>query len=392
VKDIFTGSADDMHGGESAEWLLGPILGWNSLIVLDGVRHRRDRRLLTPPFHGERIQHYGRVMQQITDRVIDAWPVGRPFSIHTEMQAITIDVILKTVFGLQGDRLTRVRDSVVRLLQQANSLMVGSVFVPALRIDLGPHSPWGRFRRAREEVENALSAEISHLRTHGTTGRFDILSMLVDARDEHGKPLTEQELFDEMFTLLMAGNETTATSLAWVFYHALRCPEVLKNIRSELRSIVGNGPLEPEHIGKLCYLDAVIKESARLTPITTDVCRLLKRPMRVGGHDLPAGVHVSASIYLMHRRPDLWPEPDRFDPQRFIKGRPSPYTFFPFGGGERRCIGAAFATYEMKVVLARVLARIDLRAAQGYRMRPVLHTVTIAPSKGLPVVATRRAA
>jgi cytochrome P450 len=216
--------------------------------------------------------------------------------------------------------------------------------------------------------------------------------MLVDARDEQGNPLTEQELFDEMFTLLMAGNETTATSLAWVFYHVLRHPDVHDTIRAELRGVAGSASLEPEHIGKLHYLDAVIKESARLTPVTTDVCRLLKRPTCIGGLDLPAGVNVSASIYLIHRRPDLWPDPERFKPERFIAARASPYSHFPFGGGERRCIGAAFATYEMKVVLARVLARLDLRLTNGYRMQPVFHTITIAPSEGLPLVVRRRAA
>ena len=268
--------------------------------------------------------------------------------------------------------------------------MAASVFIPALRIDLGPLSPWGRFVRARMEVAKVLFAQIDRLRREGTAGRTDILSMLVEARDERGEPMSDEELFDEMFTLLMAGHETTATSLSWAVYHVLQRPDVLEAVRAEQVRVVGAGPLAPEHIGKLEYLDAVIKESARLTPITTDVCRMLKKPTRIGGLDLPAGIHVSASIYLTHRRPDLWPEPDRFDPRRFLDARPSPYTFFPFGGGQRRCLGGAFATHEMKVVLSRVFARANLRIRSGYRMRPVLHTVTISPSAGMPVVMERR--
>jgi len=202
--------------------------------------------------------------------------------------------------------------------------------------------------------------------------------------------MTDAELIDEMFTLLMAGHETTATSLAWVFHHVLDRPDVLAKLRAELGRVVGDGPVEAQHVPQLEYLDAVLKESQRLTPVATNVIRRLTGPMRIAGRDLPAGITVSACIYATHRRPDLWPEPERFDPERFVGARPAPYTFFPFGGGIRRCIGAAFATYEMKIVLAQVLSRVELGSAPGYRMRPVLRTITIAPSGGMPVVAERR--
>jgi cytochrome P450 len=214
--------------------------------------------------------------------------------------------------------------------------------------------------------------------------------MLVEARDEAGEPMTDRELLDEMFTILGAGHETTAGSLAWALHHVLRRPDVLTRIEAERQQVAGDGPIEPHDLPKLEYLDAVIKETARLTPVATQTLRELKVPMRIGGRQLPAGVTVSAAIYATHHRPDLWPDPERFDPDRFVGTRPGPYTFFPFGGGDRRCLGAAFAAYEMKIVLAQVLARTRLRVAPGYRARPVLRAITVAPSRGMPVVLDRR--
>jgi cytochrome P450 len=214
--------------------------------------------------------------------------------------------------------------------------------------------------------------------------------MLIDARHEDGSAMTDQELRDELFTLLMAGHETTATSLGWVFWCVLERPEVLAGIRAELRRVAGEGPLDPRRVTELAYLDAVIKETARLYPVTDGVGRRLKRPTRLGRLYLPAGIGVSPSTYLTHRRPDVWPEPDRFRPERFIGTRVSPYTFFPFGGGVRRCLGAAFATYEMKVVLAEVLARAELTVVPGYRPHVVRRAVTLAASGGVPVTVERR--
>ncbi|TMA53542.1 MAG: cytochrome P450 [Deltaproteobacteria bacterium] len=280
----------------------------------------------------------------------------------------------------------------LRALKLFEGAAAAFLAIPALQVELGGLTPWGRFVRHRREVDGVLRAEIARRRADGTAGRTDVLSMLVEARDEDGEPMTDQELLDEMFAIVGAGHETTAISLSWALYHVLGRSDVLERVRAEHRSIAGDGPVEPEHLAKLEYLDAVIKESARLTPVATQVLRRLKVPMRIGGWDLPAGVNVSATIYATHHRADLWPEPERFDPDRLVGMRPSPYSFFPFGRGERRCLGAAFASYEMKVVLDQVLSRATLMVASGYRMRPVLRAITVAPSEGMPVVLDRRVA
>ena len=391
IKDIFTADGDDLRSGEATAPILGPILGWHSILLLDGERHHRERRLMGPPFHGERMHVYGRLMREIADRVIDRWPVGRPFPIHREMQAITLDVILRAVFGVdEGAAFTRVRERIEPFVAQANSPSAPFIALRPFQVDLGRLTPWGRFVRNRGAIRAVLLDEIARRRAEGTGGRTDILSLLVDARDEQGAPMRDEELLDEMFTLLMAGHETTATSLAWVFYHLLRHPDVLATLRTELARVLGGGPVEAQHLPQLEYLDAIVKEAARLTPVVTGVLRHLHAPARIGGLDLPAGISVLASIYGTHHRPDLWPEPERFQPERFLGARPSPNTFFPFGGGVRRCLGAAFATYELKIVLAEVLSRVELRIAPGYRMRPVLRAITVAPSRGVPVVVERR--
>jgi cytochrome P450 len=339
------------------------------------------------------MQAYGRIMRETTDRVIDAWPIGRPFPIHASMQAITLDVILRAVFGVEeGARQTALRDALGRLIAFVTGPAAVLLFVPSLQRDRGPLTPGRRFARLRSEVDALILAEISRRRTDVLAGREDVLSMLVEARDEDGLPMSDAELRDEMITLLLAGHETTATSLAWAFHRILARPDVLARLREELARVVGAGPVEPDHVSALEYLDAVVKETARLNPVVPNVGRRLQTPTRIGGHLLPAGAVAAPCIYLTHRRPDVWPEPHRFAPERFLGVRPSPYAFFPFGGGVRRCIGAAFATYEMKLVLAQVLSRVELRAAPGYRVHLVRRTVTLAPSGGVPVVVQARAA
>ncbi len=387
IRDIHAGDPDTFRGGEAAGRILEPLLGNHSLLMLDGERHLRERRLMSPPFHGERVHTYGRLVAEIAERVIATWPLGRPFPIHHEMQAITLEVMIRAVFGIdEGPKLLELRRRLEHFLALADGPGAALIVIPPLQVELGGLTPWGQYVRRKRAIDAILYAEMAKRRTEGTAGRDDILSLLLDARDEQGERMTDRELRDEMFTLLMAGHETTATSLAWVFYHLLRHADVLERLRTEL----GDGPLEPEHASRLEYLDAIVKEAQRLTPVVAFTGRMLRAPARITGRELPAGIVVSPAIYLTHRRPDLWPEPERFRPERFLGTRPSPFHFFPFGGGVRRCIGAAFATYEMKVVLAEVVRRVDLRIAPGYRMRVVQRAVTHAPVRGMPVVMDAR--
>jgi len=376
IRQIFCGDEDELRGGESSA-ALRPILGASSILALDGKRHERQRRLMMPPFHGERMLAYGDTMRAIADRAIERWPIGRPFPIHHEMQAITLEVILRTVFGAEGARLDALRILVQRFARVTSNVLW---LWPPLQVDLGPLSPWGRVRRIRRELDAFLFAEFARRRAEGVAGRDDILSLLLAARDENGESMSDAELSDQMMTLIFAGHDTTATSLAFAFHNVLRHPEILERLRGELAQ------------GRLELVEATAKETLRLNPIVSEVGRVLSRPMRIGGWDLPAGVAAAPCIYLTHRRPDLWPEPERFDPDRFVGRRTSPYEFFPFGGGVRRCLGMAFALYEMKVVLSEVLTRVELRLATGYRMQPVRRSITLAPSRGMPVVVARRAA
>jgi cytochrome P450 len=391
VRDIFGGDSDILRAGEATGVILAPLIGWHSLLALDGERHLHERRLMSPRFHGECMHVYGRLMRDIAVRAIDRWPVGRPFPIHREMQAITLDLIIRAVFGVDQEALfDGFRAQVERFVAQANGPSAPFIALSPFQIDLGRFSPWGRFVRNRQVIRETVLGEIRRRRADGVAGRTDILSLLVEARDEHGEPMRDDELVDEMFTLLMAGHETTATSLAWIVWHLLNHPEAMETLRQEIADVTGGGPLEAQHLPRLEYLDAVIKESMRLTPVATMVARRLHAPARIGGIDLPAGTSVGANIYMAHRRPDVWRDPERFDPARFVGARPNPFTFFPFGGGVRCCLGAAMATFEIKTVLPEVLSRLDLRIAPGYRMRPVLRAVTIAPSRGMPVVVERR--
>jgi cytochrome P450 len=389
VKEIFTGNPEQLPAGETRA-ILRPLVGQHSVLLLDGARHMHQRRLMMPPFHGERMQAYGEVMREITDHVSESWPVGRPFPLQPQMQGITLEVILRTVFGIdEGADLMRLRDRLTELLSLgANPLTL----IPWLQGILGPFTGRRRMMQLMHEVDEILFAQITQRRAAGCTGREDVLAMLIEARDEAGQPMSDLELRDEMITLLVAGHETTATSLAWAFHLILQHPKVLEKLRAELRQVVGSGPVAPQHVAKLEYLDATIKETQRLNPILPLVGRRIHEPMRLGKRDLPAGVVVAPCIYLTHHRPDLWPDPDRFDPDRFLSKRPSPYEFFPFGGGIRHCLGAAFALYEMKTVLAQVLSRVVLRPAPGRTVRVVRRGITFAPSAGMPVVLESRAA
>lgn len=387
IKEIFTGDPETMHAGE-ANMVLEPIMGPRSLLMLDGQEHLRERRLMLPPFHGERMHAYGTTMREITLAIAKRIPEGRPVRFHDLTQELTLDVILRTVFGVaDGERAHGLRDALRMLLDFGSSPLL---LFPMIQIDLGPRSPWGRMKRLLADVDRLIYAQIRARRAErGERSRDDVLAMLVDARHEDGTAMTDAELRDEMVTLLVAGHETTATTLAWMFHELAQHPSAQAAAHAEVKRIAPDGLVPPERIGELVYLDAVAKETLRLDPVIPFVGRVLAKPARIGGIDLPAGVAVAPSIWLAHRRAAEFPHPDRFDPQRFIGAKASPYTWLPFGGGVRRCLGMAFAMYEIKMVAATLLAQFSVRPAPGSPIEVVRRAITFAPSAGAPLIFDR---
>ena len=382
VKEVFALGPDDAHAGK-ANAILRPFLGKHSLLVLDGAEHLRQRKMMMPAFHGERMHAYGRTMMDLAHESIDGWPVGERFSVHRPMQRITLQVILRTVFGVaEGPRLSQLGRLLTTMLDAASwpALLFGF-----MQRDLGPFSPWGRFLRSARAASELLRGEIRRGREQGTAGRSDVLAMMLQTRDEADQPMSEDEVHDELVTLLTAGHETTATALAWALRWILHDAALVGRLRSEIAKCDG----EPQAIAKLELLDATVKESLRLQPVVPMVGRVLRRPMKLGTLDLPEGATVAPAIYLVHRRPSLYPEPARFMPDRFLTFKPSPSEWLPFGGGLRKCIGAAFAIYEMKMMLAAMLPRVDARLATE-DIRVTRRGVTIAPSEGTPIVVTAR--
>ena len=397
IREIFAGNPRDLLAGE-ANQVLKPLVGARSVLMLDGERHRRERKLLMPAFHGDRMRAYGDTMRETADRHIDRWPLGEAFAVQPRFQRLTLDVILRTVFGIaEGGRNAMLREQLIRLLDfSINPALLftvgrtGEIFMPRLQRVLGAISPLGRFVKIKERIDRALYDEFEERSSKGATGREDVLSMLLEARDERGRAMTYAELRDEMMTLLVAGHETTATALGWILYHVLERDGVRERILDELRSVTGGGPLASDEVSKLEYLDATIKETMRLNPVLPVTVRLLREPSRLGGFELPAGVVATPNVYSTHRRGDLWPDPERFRPERFLEKPAKPFHFLPFGGGNRTCLGMAFTYYEMKIVLAQLLRRTRLRVKPGYRARIVRRGITFAPSGGMPIIVDAR--
>ena len=374
IKEVFTGDRDVFAAGQ-ANAAMSPVLGRHSLLVLDGDRHLRQRKLMLPPFHGEAIGRYRERVQEITAAELASWPLGEPFAIRPRMQDITFEVILRAVIGVRDpQRLQRLRELLPKLLDFSVFDMWSVWLFPKL-ID----TPIGRChpsQRVRPEVDRLLHEEIAAHRAE-PEDRDDILALLVSARGEDGEPLSDEELLDQIITLLLAGHETTTTGLAWAFERLVRHPAVLERLRRELEAD------EDE------YLDAVVNETLRVRPVIDGVWRKLTAPAMLAGHRLPAGTLVFPAISLVQTSAGF-PAAEEFRPERFLDGSPAPYTFIPFGGGPRRCIGASFAIMEMKTVLRTVLMQIDLRAADPRPEQPRVHHVTQVPSRGARVVAGAR--
>ena len=372
VKAIFTAGPELAPVGASRR-MLSPMFGPASVLIVDGPAHLRQRRLMLPPFHGERMSRYARLIDEL-----ERWPVGRAFALQPRMQAITLEVILRAVFGVDVAHRDELRDRIVALL--------GEVSSPLAEIGIGlPRKIAGvniraKFERLLARTDEALLAQIRRRRADSDLAeRDDILSMLLQARDEDGNSMSDSELRDQLVTLLLAGHETTATGLAWAFDHLHHRPDSLERLIDECRA--GEEGL---------YLDAVVKETLRLRPPVPLTDRTLAGELQLNGHVLPEGTVVAPCIHLLHRRADLYPEPDAFKPERFLDGSPETYGWIPFGGGVRRCLGASFATFEMKVVLRTVLRRARLRAASASPEKSRRRSIVLAPARGARAVLVER--
>ena len=364
--------------------LLHPIVGDYSVFVLEGDRHRRERKLLMPPFHGEQMLCNGKLICELTEKVMQSLRPGEDFIARNLMQEISLEVILNVVFGIhEGERFCQLKESIIAMMNGFKSpLTSGSLFFPTLQKDLGAWSPWGSFLRQQRQINQLLIAEIRERRQQHDASRSDILTLLLEARDEDGKPMTDEQLRDELMTLLLAGYETTATAIAWALYWVHRLPNVHSQLLQELDAL-GN-TATPMEIVRLPYLTAVCNESLRIHPVAVlTVPRAVNEPVELMGYQLQPGTRLYGCIYLTHHRQDLYPEPEQFKPERFLQRQFSPYEFLPFGGGIRRCIGEALALFEMKLVLATIVSRYQLSLVQQEPERPKRRGVTFAPSTGV---------
>jgi cytochrome P450 len=395
IKQVFTGDPKVFHAGEGNQ-ILATVLGQNSLLVLDEKPHMSQRKLLLPPFHGARMQGYERTMSEIAEREIAGWPTGTPYKLRPRMQAVTLEIILQTVFGVrEGERMAELRGALRDFLDLTTN---PRALLPLLLVGPDRVRKFGPFRRRIERVDGLIYREIAERRRAGDVGeRDDVLSMLVGARHEDagsaegtseisggdererakresGQPMSDEEIRDELLTLLVAGHETTATSLAWAVERLARHPEKLERLRAEVAE------------GREEYLTATIQETLRLRPVISIVLRKLTEPVEIGGYELPAGVSVAPCVYLVHRNPEIYPEPMRFLPERFLENPPGTYTWIPFGGGVRRCLGASFAQFEMAVVLRELVRRHQIRPAKPKPERVFRRAITETPRHDAEVV------
>ncbi|NEU73435.1 cytochrome P450 [Hassallia byssoidea VB512170] len=372
IQQILTGDTKDFTAPSTGNKPFEPLMGKHSVIMASGDAHRRQRQLLMPPFHGDRMRVYANIISKITDEVMSQQEVGKAFCVREAMQTITMRIIMQAVFGLyEGDRAAEVERLLGLILEAGGSSPLNAAFLifPFLQRDLGPFSHWGKFLRDRLLVNQLLYAEINERREQPDTSRTDVLSLLMAARDEAGQPMTNEELRDELMTLLVAGHETTATALTWALYWIHKLPAVREKLLAELDSL-GENP-DTNAIIKLPYLNAVCCETLRIYPVAIFTFpREVKTPVSLCGQELEPGTSVRGSIYLTHQREDLYPEPKQFKPERFLERQFSAYEYLPFGGGARRCIGMAFAQFEMKVVLAKILSNLDLALIDDGDVRP----------------------
>jgi cytochrome P450 family 110 len=384
IQQLLTGDTKQFSAPGEINGILRPFLGSKGIILLDGSEHRQRRQLLMPQFHGDKVRSYTNLIRNITQDLVKQWQVGETINVRQQMQSISLSVILQTVFGLyQGERYDLIRSKLIEVLSLVESPLSSSfLFFPRLQTDLGAWSPWGKFVRNRAELDRLIYLEIAERRQdQHQADRTDILSLLISSQDADGNGMTDIELRDELMTLLFAGHETTATALAWAIYWINYLPEVKDKLLAEFATVDSADALA---ISRLPYLSAVCSETLRIYPVgMLTFPRITQEPVSLQGYELPTGTVVVGNIYLAHHREDIYPEPDLFKPERFLNHQFSPYEYFPFGGGSRRCIGMALAQLELKLVLFEVLTNCQLELTGTLPVAPARRGVTLGPSGGV---------
>jgi cytochrome P450 len=380
VKEVFTAPPDVLRPGQGAR-VLEPVVGSNSVLLLDESAHMGQRKLMLPAFHGERMERLTGLMEEVTTEELAQLPRNAPVELHSRMQDLTLRIILRAVFGLDpGARFETLRERLQKMLEFGDkpiSLMPPPKDSLAARIAESA-GPFARFVRMQAEVDKLLFELIAERRAEGGD-RDDVLAMLLEARHEDGSPMSEQEIRDELLTLLVAGHETTASTLAWAFERLGQDPRVLGRLVKEIDA------------GEDNYLTATIQETLRIRPVLPNVApRLVAKPVEIGGWTYPVGCSLVLNSYLIHHDPEIYPDPDRFQPERFLDQQPGTYTWIPFGGGRRRCLGASFAMLEMKIVLRSALSTFELQAEATSPEVARRRNITVRPSHGAQAVLAER--
>jgi cytochrome P450 len=383
VREIFRGDPDVLHSGE-ANSLFTATVGRHSVLVLDGIPHARQRRVVVPPLKGERMRAFFDAMRLETLEAVRAWPVGgAPFPALPTMRRVTLRVILRTGLGLApGPEMDRFEQKMERFLSNGRQ-RYALVLMTVIPIRMLSGSRWVPLFRQLSDLDDDLFAFIAARRRggHSPTGP-NVLDDLLAAAHEDGTPLGDREVRDALITILIAGHDTTALALAWALGEIAEHPEVVDRLSDELARVTGGGPPEAGHLPALEYLEGAIRESLRLRPVAPFVVRKTVQPFAVGGREYPAGVVLCPCSYLVHRREDLYPHPDRFRPERFLERKFGPHEWFPFGGGNRVCLGMPFALYEMKVLLATVLSQVRPSRPAGARSRARRYGIVLGPDDG----------
>lgn len=387
VETIFTAPSETFQLGQITH-VFRPFTGDQSLIMLDGEDHLRQRKLLMPPLHGKQMHLYQDLICQLTEQAIPTIPKHQPFSVRKLMADITLKVILQVVFGLTpGQRFNQLQQLISELLEAITNPLYSSLFFfPQLQIDLGQYSPWGHFIRKQRAIDDLIYAEIQQRRQANYDRQTDILSLLLSAQDEAGNGMSDQQLRDQLITLLFLGHETTASSLAWMFYWVYSSPNVWKNLTEQMKPL-GESP-HPQDLVKLPYLHAVCQETLRLYPIALIAQpRVVQETIAINDMSFPPETILVPCIYLAHHREATFPNSKTFQPERFLENQFTNYQYFPFGGGSRACIGAAFSMYEMKLIFGTIFHHLKLQLVSPKNIKPVRRGITITPSAGVKMKA-----